>query len=328
MDYVDTRFINLVSSRLQKFKKVKPNLYNFRCPVCGDSKKHKNKARGYLYAVKNNTNFKCHNCGASLSLNNFLKEMDVTLHKQYVLEKFKSGNTGNNFVVKEPDFNFEKPKFKPKPPELDLPKASDNVASATYLERRKIDPNKFYYAENFKRWTNTKVRNTFGQSDLKYDEPRIIIPLYYQTNLVGFQGRALGPSKIKYITIMIDDEAPKIYGLDNIRRDATVFVTEGPFDSTFLRNSIAMCGADGDVRNWGVSTPAWVYDNEPRNKEITTRISNTIDRGESVVIFPNHVTQKDINDMVLAGHDVQNVVESNTYQGLEAKLKFTVWKKL
>ena len=328
MDYVDTRFINLVSSRLQKFKKVKPNLYNFRCPVCGDSKKHKNKARGYLYAVKNNTNFKCHNCGASLSLNNFLKEMDVTLHKQYVLEKFKSGNTGNNFVVKEPDFNFEKPKFKPKPPELDLPKASDNVASATYLERRKIDPNKFYYAENFKRWTNTKVRNTFGQSDLKYDEPRIIIPLYYQSNLIGFQGRSLGPSKVKYITIMIDDEAPKIYGLDNIRRDAPVFVTEGPFDSTFLRNSIAMCGADGDVRNWGVSTPAWVYDNEPRNKEITTRISNTIDRGESVVIFPNHVTQKDINDMVLAGHDVQNVVESNTYQGLEAKLKFTVWKKL
>ena len=328
MDYVDTRFINLVSSRLQKFKKVKPNLYNFRCPVCGDSKKHKNKARGYLYAVKNNTNFKCHNCGASLSLNNFLKEMDVTLHKQYVLEKFKSGNTGGNFVVKEPDFNFEKPKFKPKPPELDLPKASDNVASATYLERRKIDPNKFYYAEKFKSWTNTKVRNTFGQSDLKYDEPRIIIPLYYQNNLVGFQGRSLGPSKVKYITIMIDDEAPKIYGLDNIRRDAPVYITEGPFDSTFLRNSIAMCGADGDVGKWGVSTPTWVYDNEPRNKEITTRISNTIDRGESVVIFPNHVTQKDINDMVLAGHDVQSMVESNTYKGLEAKLKFTVWKKL
>ena len=328
MDYVDTRFINLVSSRLQKFKKVKPNLYNFRCPVCGDSKKHKNKARGYLYAVKNNTNFKCHNCGASLSLNNFLKEMDVTLHKQYVLEKFKSGNTGGNFVVKEPDFNFEKPKFKPKPPELDLPKASDNVASATFLERRKIDPNKFYYAEKFKSWTNTKVRNTFGQSDLKYDEPRIIIPLYYQSNLIGFQGRSLGPSKVKYITIMIDDEAPKIYGLDNIRRDAPVYITEGPFDSTFLRNSIAMCGADGDVGKWGVSTPVWVYDNEPRNKEITTRISNTIDRGESVVIFPNHVTQKDINDMVLAGHDVQSMVESNTYKGLEAKLKFTVWKKL
>ena len=127
---------------------------------------------------------------------------------------------------------------------------------------------------------------------------------------------------------MIDDEAPKIYGLDNIRRDAPVFVTEGPFDSTFLRNSIAMCGADGDVGKWGVSTPVWVYDNEPRNKEITTRISNTISRGGKVVIFPNNVKQKDINDMVLAGHDVQSVVESNVYSGLEAKLKFTSWKRI
>ena len=325
MDYVDTRFIGLVSSRLSKFKRVKPGLYNFRCPICGDSAKDKNKARGYLYAHKTHTNYKCHNCAASLSFNNFLKDIDGTLHKQYVMEKFQSGH--NTVQVAEPDFNFEKPKFKPKPPGLDLPKASTNVAAVTYLEGRKLDPNKFYYADKFKSWTNTQVP-TFGQSDLKYDEPRIIIPLYYQTNLVGFQGRALGSSKIKYITIMIDDEAPKIYGLDNIRRDAPVFVTEGPFDSTFLRNSIAMCGADGDVGKWGVSSPIWVYDNEPRNKEITARIAKSIDRGASVVIFPSNVKQKDINDMVLAGHDVQSVVESNVYSGLEAKLKFTSWKRI
>ena len=127
---------------------------------------------------------------------------------------------------------------------------------------------------------------------------------------------------------MINDDAPKIYGLDNIRRDAPVFVTEGPIDSTFLRNSIAMCGADGDVGKWGVSTPVWVYDNEPRSKEITTRISNTIDRGESVVIFPSNIHEKDINDMVLAGHDVQSIVESNIYKGLQATLKFTTWKRI
>ena len=127
---------------------------------------------------------------------------------------------------------------------------------------------------------------------------------------------------------MINDEAPKIYGLDNIRGDAPVFVTEGPFDSTFILNSIAMCGADGDVGKWGISTPVWVYDNEPRSKEITTRISNTIDRGESVVIWPSNVHEKDINDMVLAGHDVQSIVESNIYKGLKAKLQFNTWKKI
>ena len=323
MDLVDSKYIGLVSSRLPKFKRIKPNLYNCRCPICGDSQKQRNKARGYFYGIKTNTNYKCHNCGASMSLNNFLKQIDPTLQKQYAMEKFKEGHAGGkNFVVEEPVLKFEAPKFKPK---LDLPKASENAMATQYLEKRKLDPNNFYYTDKFKAWSNSH-KQTFD--DVSYDEPRIIIPLFYQKTLIGFQGRSLGPSKVKYITVMINDDAPKIYGLDSIRGTAPVFVTEGPFDSTFLLNSIAMCGADGDVGKWGVSTPVWVYDNEPRNKEITTRISNTIDRGESVVIFPNNVREKDINDMVLAGHDVQNMVESNTYKGLEAKLKFNNWKKL
>ena len=127
---------------------------------------------------------------------------------------------------------------------------------------------------------------------------------------------------------MFHDDSPKIYGLDQIRGGTPVYITEGPFDSTFICNSIAMCGADGDVRNWGVSTPVWVYDNEPRSKEITTRISNTIDRGDKVVIWPTNVKEKDINDMVLAGHDVQSIVESNVYDGLKAKLQFNTWKRI
>ena len=322
MDLVDSKYIGLVSSRLQKFKRVKSNLYNFRCPICGDSQKHKNKARGYLYDVKNNTNFKCHNCGASMSLNNFLKQVDPVLHKSYSLEKFKEGHTGRNFVVDEPVFKFEAPKFKQK---MDLPKAIENPKACGYLMARQLDPSKFYYAKNFKKFVN-KLKPTF--EDDTYDEERIIIPLYYEKNLIGFQGRSLGPSKVKYITVMLDDDAPKIYGLDNIRRDAPVYITEGPFDSTFIRNSIAMCGADADISRWGISNPVWIYDNEPRNREITNRISKTIDSGQSVVIWPDSIDDKDINDMVMSGLDVQSVIESNTYSGLQAKLKFNTWKKI
>ena len=322
MNLVDSKYIGLVSSRLQKFKRVKPDLYNFRCPLCGDSQKNKSKTRGYLYAVKADMNFRCHNCGASMTLSNFIKKIDPNLHKQYVFERFKDGKTGRGTVVEEPKFNFEAPQFKPK---LDLPKASKNPIAKRYLEKRKLNPDKFYYTDKFKAWSNSH-KKTFD--DLTYDEPRIIIPLFYQNTLVGFQGRSLGPSKVKYITVMINDDAPKIYGLDTIRKSSPVFVTEGPIDSTFLRNSIAMCGADGDVGKWGVSTPVWVYDNEPRSKEITSRISNTIARGESVVIWPNQIKEKDINDMVLAGHDVQSIVESNIYKGLEATLKFTTWKRI
>ena len=322
MNLVDSKYIGLVSSRLQKFKRVKPNLYNFRCPICGDSQKNKSKTRGYLYAVKADMNFRCHNCGASMTLSNFLKKIDSNLHKQYVFERFKNNSTGRGTVVEEPKFNFEAPKFKPK---LDLPKASENDIARRYLERRKLDPNKFYYTDKFKAWSNSH-KHTFD--DLTYDEPRIIIPLFYTNTLVGFQGRSLGPSKVKYITVMINDDAPKIYGLDNLRGGTPVYITEGPFDSTFIPNSIALCGADGNVGNWGISNPIWIYDNEPRSKEITTRISNTISRGDSVVIWPSNIKEKDINDMVLSGHDVQNIVESNIYKGLEATLKFTTWKRI
>ena len=134
MDLIDSKYIGLVSSRLQKFKRVKADLYNFRRCLCGDSQKNKSKTRGYLYAVKTNTNFKCHNCGASMSFNNFLKELDPTLHKQYTMEKFKEGYTGKNFVVEEPKFEFSKPTFSKK---LDLPKASSNQIAKEYLEKRR-----------------------------------------------------------------------------------------------------------------------------------------------------------------------------------------------
>jgi len=320
MNLIDSKYIGLVSSRLGNFKRVKSDLYNFRCPICGDSKKNKTKTRGYLYTIKADVNFRCHNCGASMTFSNFLKEIDPVVHKQYVFERFKQGSTGRGTVVEEPVFKFEAPTFKSS---IDLPLASTVDVSRIYLEKRKLDPTKFYYAERFVEYVNSHKQSM----DVK-EHPRIIIPLYYQKNLVGVQGRALNSNSVKYITTIFYDEAPKIYGLDNIRRDAPVFVTEGPFDSTFLFNSIAMCGADSDVRKWGVSTPVWVYDNEPRSKEITERISSAITRGDSVVIWPTGIEEKDINDMILAGHDVQSIVESNTYSGLEANLQFTTWKRI
>ena len=324
MDIIDSKYIGLVSSRLQKFKRVKANLYNFRCPLCGDSQKHKNKARGYFYQVKTNTNYKCHNCGASLSFNNFLKQIDTTLHKQYVMEKFKEGHAGGrNFVVDEPKFEFKKPIFKKK---LNLPKASDIPIAREYLERRRLNPSKFYFAQKFQEWVNTQ-KQTF--SNIVKDECRIIIPMYdTNSELIGFQGRSLGPNSVKYITVMLNEEAPKIYGLDQIETKKPIYIVEGPFDSTLVENSVAMCGSDIDIRAFGWSNYIWVFDNEPRNREIVNRISKTIDRGDKVVIWPPNIEQKDVNDMILRGHNVMNVLESSTYSGLKAKIKFNYWKKI
>ena len=329
MSYLDVKYIQLVSPRLVLFKKKKPDLFNFRCPYCGDSQKHKNKARGYLFKIKNDFVYKCHNCGVGRTLSNFLKDQDHHLHDQYVMEKFKEGRTGKGTTVPNPKFDFKTPNFRRG--NINLEKISELNTShpaREYLEQRGIkDLEYFYYCPKFKAWTNEQ-KKTFD--NLKQDSPRIIIPFRDKDGkLFGYQGRSLAPTaKMRYITIMLDEDSPKIFGQDRVDYNKPIYIVEGPFDSTFIKNTVAMAGSDIDIRTFGWSDHIWIFDNEPRNREIVARISKVIDRGDQVVIWPKNIQQKDINDMHLAGHDVQTLVESNIYQGLTATLKFNDWKKV
>ena len=319
----------MVGPRLSLFTKKKADLFNFRCPYCGDSQKKKNKARGYLFKVKNDFVYKCHNCGVGRTFANFLKDQDTFLHDQYVMEKFKDGRTGKGTTVPNPKFNFKAPVFRKN--DINLEKISDLNTShpaREYLEKRGIkDLDYFYYCPKFKAWTNQQ-KKTFDT--LRQDSPRIIIPFRDKDGkLFGYQGRSLAPTaKMRYITIMLDEDKPKIFGQDKINYEKEVYIVEGPFDSTFIDNSVAMAGSDVDPRTFGWSNYIWIYDNEPRNREIVNRISKSVDRGDKVVIWPKHIQQKDINDMHLAGHDVQKVVESNVYHKLEANLRLNDWKKV
>jgi hypothetical protein len=333
MSFIDEKYISLVSSRLQKFTKKKPGLYNFRCNYCGDSEKQKSKARGYLYQIKNDYNFKCHNCGVSRTLTNFIKDIDTVLYDQYVMERYKNGLTGKKSNTPEPEFKFEKPSFAKK--SFDLPTIKElntEHPAREYLERRKIPEKCFselYYCENFKEWTNTQ-KQTFNS--IQYDEPRIIIPLINRGKIFGYQGRSLKKSsKVKYITIILDESHPKIYGLDKIDWDKTVYIVEGPFDSMFIDNSIAMVGADMDymffISNYQCEF-VFVYDNEKRNKQMIERVEKTIDSKFPVVIWPQDLKEKDINDMILSGINVQKIIKENTFMGLEAKAKLIGWKRV
>ena len=327
MSYVDLKYIGIVSPRLEKFAKKKDYLYNFRCPYCGDSKRNKNRARGFFFLKKADMMFKCHNCGVGRSLANFLKDMDVTIHDEYVMERFKNGTTGKGTNTANPKFNFDKPEFSKDEHLSKLKKISELNKlhpSVEYLASRSI-PEKYYsvlyYAEDFNKWANTE--NT-------YKEDRIVIPLLTPDGkLFGYQGRALNKlSKLRYITTILNDSYPKVFGLDRVNANETIYVTEGPFDSFFLENSVAMCGSDVDIGSFGWSDYIYVYDNEPRNREITNRISKTIDRGDKVVIWPTSIEEKDVNDMILGGHKVMDMLKSNTYSGLKAKIKFNNWKKI
>ena len=326
MLHVDTKYISLMSPRLEKFTK-KDNTYNFRCPYCGDSQKNKNRARGYFYQKKGSFIYKCHNCGVGRTLSNFLKDHDSTLYDEYVLEAYREGVTGKGTKIPLPKFKFDKPSFKPNIfQDLDLVSDLNTTHQARkFLERRKLPPDQFYYCPKFKEWTN-KHKEVFR--DTRYDESRIIIPLRDKDSVFGYQGRSIfSNSSLRYITVMLDDNKPKIYGLDKINSEETVYVTEGPFDSQFLGNAIAMCGSDVDLSGFDYRF-VYVFDNEPRSREICTKVAKAIQAGNSVVIYPKQIREKDLNDMVLAGHDVQSMVELNTYHGLEANLKFTQWKQV
>ena len=237
MSYLDTKYLNLASATLQKYKRVKPGLWTFRCPYCGDSKKNKNKTRGYIFAVKGDHVFKCHNCGITRSFSNFLKDQAPHVYDEYVMERYKEGTTGKN--VPKPDLNkfITKPDFKPKRKVNLEPLSSLNKShpAKVYALGRGIPENKInqlYYCPEFKKWTNTK-KQTF--SSISNDEPRIIIPLKDKDgNLIGFQGRSMEANpKMRYITVMLEEDAPKLFGLDKINESEPIYIVEGPIDSLF-----------------------------------------------------------------------------------------------
>ena len=326
--YTEIKYLNLISSRLEKFKRKGDYLWNFRCPVCGDSKTNKNKARGFVFQVKGNLLYKCHNCQVSVPFPKLLESLDQAMYKQYCLEKFKENNT-----TKKVDMRKVKrvvsttPKFKVNI--LSSLTPIDNLNNShpakEYLLTRQLPTQALYFTEKFKEWTNSVKPNTF--QDTTEDEPRIIIPFIDKEGVVfGYQGRSLSNDGLRYITILLDEGRPKIFGMNRIDYGKTIFITEGPFDSLLLENAVAMAGADVSIGDFGGDT-VFVYDNEPRNTQITDRIKKHIDDGHKVVIWPSNIKEKDINDMYLEGYPVVEIVKLNTYQGLTAKLKFNDWKK-
>ena len=323
--HVEIKYLNLLSSQLERFKQKKPYLWNFRCPYCGDSQHNKSKARGFVFQHKGSLLYKCHNCQISVPIEKLLQDQNPVLYKEYRLEKFTSPKKVdmrkvNRIVSATPV--FAKNILAGCTP---LDSLNNSHPAKEYIISRKLPTDALYYTEKFKEWTNSLKPNTFP--DTQNDEGRIIIPFRdKEGNVFGFQGRSLSNTGIRYITVLLQEDQPKIFGLDKLDYEKTTYITEGPFDSMFLSNAIAMAGADVSLPV-GIHNCVFVYDNEPRNKQITDRIARHISDGDSVVIWPSTIKEKDINDMILAEHSVQEIVSSCTYSGLTATLKLNDWRK-
>ena len=330
MSYIDSKYLNIIGPQLLKFKKKGDFLWNFRCPYCGDSQKSRSKARGFVYRKKNDLFYKCHNCGTGTTLGNLIKYVDSKIHKDYIMERYKTGVKTNN---PEPEFNFDVPVFRKKGVLKNLKSISDlspDHPARKIIEKRLI-PTKFlsdlYLCESFFKFTNTLVPNKFPSLD--GDHPRLLIPFRDEKgDIFAYQGRAFGKEEPKYLTIRLDDEATKTFGLDRIDMSKQIYAVEGPLDSLFLDNCIAVGGSD---LNKLESDVIIIFDNEPRNKEICKQMEFCISSYKKLVIWPDSMKHKDINDMIVAGYtkeQVQEIITDNTFLGAAAQLRFAEWRKI
>jgi len=316
----------MLSPRLDKFKKVRDNLFNFRCPYCGDSQKSQSKARGYFYRKKNDYFYRCHNCGKGTTFGKVLEYIDTMMYKEYVMERYK----GDAPKTEAPEFKFEAPKFKKIDPKLEslisINKLNTDHPARQLVESRQI-PEEFYsdlyLCSKFFEWA--KIGTLVPR---RKDHPRLVIPFRDETGEVfAAQGRAFGKETPKYLTVKFQDK-PKIFGLDRADLSRKIHVVEGPIDSLFVDNCLAMAGADfGNLPE----DATIILDNEPRSREIIKRMENLIENNYELVIWPDSIPHKDINDMILAGmtsDDVQKLIKENTYNGLQATARLSSWKRI
>jgi len=339
---IDSKYVRLLSHRLRNFKQKDNYLFNLSCPYCGDSQKNKTKARGYFFKKGNDLIYKCHNCGVGANIANFLKQVDGTLYKEYVLERYKSGET-NNSRTANTTLNISPPRFDKvkKQAVFEHGEWLNALPSGhfclEYAIKRQIPTtkwNKLLFTSHYKQFCDALIPN-HGKQIL--DDARLVIPFYDEYNeLIAVSGRALetGDKTLRYVTIRTRESNDKlIYGLDKLDKSKPVKIVEGPIDSLFLSN----CVASGDAnlllvsKNLPVREKILIYDNEPRNKEIVRMMADAIKSDEKVVIWPNTVKGKDINEMVMNGlspDEIETIISSNTLSGLEAQTRFIFWKKV
>ena len=329
--YIDVKYINLCSSLLERFKQKHTNLWNFRCPICGDSKKSKTKCRGFVYEKRNKYFYKCHNCNYGTSFNRFLEKISPALHKNYITEQYKEDAWRKKDEPKSiPEFNFV-PEFN------HVLQGMDSISSLTtdhparnYLKNRLIPERYFrdlYLCKEFKKWTNSIIPNKF--SSLEHDAPRLVIPFFdCKHNIIGYQGRSFNPKEqAKYITIKMEGVENLIYGEERVDIKKKIYCVEGPLDSLFLPNCLAIAGLN--FKGVKISNVI-VLDNERRNVQIIDALKKVITNGYSVCIWPDSVKEKDINEMIIDGRttdDIVEIIDNNTYSGLQANFQLSQWKR-
>lgn len=333
----DLMYVERLGFQLEGFKKLNDNLWNFRCPLCGDSKKNPRKKRGHIFPNKDRSclMFKCHKCGVSHSFSTLLKLLDKKLFQEYLALSFgKAKSALDHLPARAEEIKPTKAKVAGKANICAINLLPDGHVVKEYLEKRMIPHEKWSrlaYTGKFHQLAKSLDPDyNFPDRLLNIDAPALILPFMDHEGFFGFQGRFLDPeAKMRYITVLHDKAKERTFGLDKCDKSVPFFVLEGPIDSLFLQNAIAVCGSD--MGRISEKTAIFVPDNEPRNKHIVKKVEKLINEGRKVVLLPSEFNGSDINDMVLSGLDldeIEEILNNFTYSGLPAVVRFNQWRKI
>ena len=331
--YLENKYLSMISSQLKGFKRKSSYVTNFRCPICKDSAKNERTARGYTFESKGSLIFHCHNCTKTLSVPDLVKHLNPVLYREYIKEMYSlNAKPVEVFVAEkiEPVYGIFSGLKK-------MSEMDPFHPAVKYIRKRKIPEehwNLLYYAPKFKNFVNSVVPGKFKEV---YEEPRLIIPFISNDgSVIAFQGRSFDPAtEFRYITITLDTGVERVFGLERFDRSKRGYIVEGPLDSTFISNSLAVGGSNilSVLRQLDLdkSLTTIVFDKEPRNIEIVKKMQQCLDEGWSICIWPDNIEGKDINQMILTGKDAKtllDVINQSVYSNLSGKAKLNMWKKI
>lgn len=341
MLWLQQKYVGLIGPRLRNFRRKGPDLWNFSCSVCGDSTTNLRKARGFIYGKGGGLVYHCHNCGVTMGFPKLLKRMDENLYLEYVKENLQFTDRPEKEDVSAEKFRVDPPIAKKGLDRLKkISQLPHDHPAKRYVDSRMIPPKEHYrlrYCPRFNEWTNSFIPKKMSDKP-EHEEPRLIIPLIDQLGqMFGYQGRSFanGPDVIRYITIMLDETAPRVFGLDKLDAGRPWRVFEGPIDSLFISNSLATAGGTPtlEISKLGLirAQGTFVLDNEPRNRDTVAKMVKAANEGYGVCIWPSYVEHKDVNDMIMSGQykadEIERIIASNTHRGLAAVACINEWKK-
>jgi len=284
------------------------------CPYCGDSHTDDTKKRGNIYW--DTLQYHCYNCSHHTNLYSFLRDHDVRLP-----------NTGDSFDVIDYIKTNERSVKKIETIKHSVFSKADELAIPidkfkSFFKAKEITPGDWI-------WFKLKERLLHHMSDQflysERDQKLWILNLTPTGNILSVQSRRMKGKGSRYLTydlpklyqemnieINIDEDVlvsiskvSTLFGIMqvNFQRDVTIF--EGPLDSKFMTNSLALATAGRSTNEFDeMATVRYMFDNDKTGKE---KMAEKLKKGRPVFMWSKFLKEneldtyniKDLNDLMI-----------------------------